>query len=122
MTKTPRLRCASSNTTAQVVVCNDPGLHSYGHPQRRFTYRVSAQCKPRPVRDALRKLERVGLVISELNRGTYVARLKLDDLEEIYSLCIVQEQLEMRLACRNPDDTANSSTSLSEEMRTRQQN
>lgn len=58
-----------------------------------------------PVRDALRELEREGLVVSQLNRGTYVSHLKHDDLEEIYSLRLVLEQLAMRLACRHADDT-----------------
>jgi DNA-binding GntR family transcriptional regulator len=45
-----------------------------------------------PVRDALRLLENEGLVIRYPHRGTYVARLTLEDAEEIYSL---RQALEM---------------------------
>lgn len=54
-----------------------------------------------PVRDALRELEREGLIVSRPNRGTYVARLRQSDLREVYSLRQVLEQLAVRLACEN---------------------
>jgi DNA-binding GntR family transcriptional regulator len=57
-----------------------------------------------PVRDALRELEHEGLVISEPNRGTYVARLKRKDLEEIYSLRMALDLLAVELACRQADE------------------
>jgi DNA-binding GntR family transcriptional regulator len=56
-----------------------------------------------PIRDALRDLEREGLVTSETNRGTFVARLKYEDLQEIYSLRTTLDQLAMELACQNAD-------------------
>jgi DNA-binding GntR family transcriptional regulator len=39
-----------------------------------------------PVRDALKSLENEGLVVRYPHRGTFVARLTLEDAEEIYSL------------------------------------
>lgn len=56
-----------------------------------------------PVREALAQLEREGLVIRQPNRGATVARLSLDDLEEVYSLRLVLEQLAMRQAVRNAE-------------------
>lgn len=45
-----------------------------------------------PVRDALKLLENEGLVVRYPHRGTFVARLTLEDAEEIYSL---RQALEM---------------------------
>ena len=45
-----------------------------------------------PVRDALKLLENEGLVVRYPHRGTFVARLTLDDAKEIYSL---RQALEM---------------------------
>ena len=39
-----------------------------------------------PVRDALKLLENEGLVVRNPHRGTFVSRLALQDVEEIYSL------------------------------------
>ena len=57
-----------------------------------------------PIRDALRELEREGLIVSEVNRGTYVAHLKAEDLEEIYSLRVALDQLAVGLACQRATD------------------
>jgi DNA-binding GntR family transcriptional regulator len=46
-----------------------------------------------PVREALSQLEREGLVVIQRNRGTFVARLTREDVEEIYSLRSVLERL-----------------------------
>jgi DNA-binding GntR family transcriptional regulator len=56
-------------------------------------YQVSAQLKisRTPVREALRQLEREGLVVSIPQRGTYVAELSASDVLEIYQ---VREELE----------------------------
>lgn len=54
-----------------------------------------------PVREALAQLEREGLVTSERNRGTFVARITREDIEEIYSLRLVLERLAVKWAVRN---------------------
>jgi len=61
-----------------------------------------------PVREALKRLEREGLVVVGRNRRTYTARLSLQDLEELYSLRSALEPLALRYACRRatPDDLA----------------
>lgn len=54
-----------------------------------------------PVREALRRLEREGLVIMRPNRTAVVARLSRQDLEEVFSLRSVLERLAAQYACRN---------------------
>ena len=51
-----------------------------------------------PVREAILQLEREGLVIVYRNRGTFVARLSLEDLEEVYSLRRAIEPLAVQRA------------------------
>lgn len=54
-----------------------------------------------PVREALSQLEREGLVVIQRNRGTFVARLKREDAEELYSLRLVLERLAVARAIRH---------------------
>jgi DNA-binding GntR family transcriptional regulator len=49
-----------------------------------------------PVREALRLLEREGLVAAELNRRARVAPFSPGDLEEVYAMRIVNEALAIR--------------------------
>lgn len=51
-----------------------------------------------PIREALSQLEREGLVVIQHNRGTFVARLTREDVEEIYSLRLVLERLAVERA------------------------
>jgi DNA-binding GntR family transcriptional regulator len=57
-----------------------------------------------PVREALAQLEREGLVIREPHRGATVARLSLEDLDEVHSLRLALEQLAVKQAIRTADD------------------
>ena len=61
-----------------------------------------------PIREALDRLEREGLVITQSNRRTFVARLSRADLEEVYSLRTALELLAVREAVRHAgaDDLA----------------
>ncbi|MBC8447458.1 MAG: GntR family transcriptional regulator [Chloroflexi bacterium] len=54
-----------------------------------------------PIREALRRLEREGLVIRRHNRSAFVARLSRHDLDEVYSLRLALERLAVQLAIRN---------------------
>lgn len=54
-----------------------------------------------PVREALVRLEREGLVVLERHRGARVATLTLEDHEHIYSVRRALEQLAVEYACRN---------------------
>jgi DNA-binding GntR family transcriptional regulator len=49
-----------------------------------------------PVREALRLLQREGLVEAELNRRVRIADVSVDDLEELYAMRIVNEALAVR--------------------------
>lgn len=50
-----------------------------------------------PLREALRLLQREGLITAERNRMVRVSPLSLDDLEQLYALRIVNEALGIRL-------------------------
>jgi DNA-binding GntR family transcriptional regulator len=54
-----------------------------------------------PVREALVRLEREGLVIKQLNRGATVARLSREDLDEVYSLRMALELFAVQQALLN---------------------
>ncbi len=56
-----------------------------------------------PVREAIQRLEREGLVIIHPNRGATVARLAREDLDEVYSLRRSLERLAIREAIRHAD-------------------
>jgi DNA-binding GntR family transcriptional regulator len=61
-----------------------------------------------PVREALARLEQEGLVFKLRNRGTFVARLSREDVEEVYSLRQTLELLAVQYFLKNagPDDVA----------------
>lgn len=54
-----------------------------------------------PIREALRQLEREGLVTIPSNGRTIVARLTREDFDEVYSLRLGLEQVAMQYAIRN---------------------
>lgn len=56
-----------------------------------------------PVREALAQLEREGLVIRHPNRSVTVARLSIEDLDEVYSLRLALEQLAVKNAIKGAD-------------------
>lgn len=53
-----------------------------------------------PIREALKRLEREGLVVSRRNRGSVVAALTVADIEEVYELRLALEVLAVRHAAR----------------------
>lgn len=53
-----------------------------------------------PVREALLRLEREGLVVVRRNRGAFVAQLSAQDLEEVYTLRLAVERLAMQRVAR----------------------
>ena len=54
-----------------------------------------------PIREALKQLEREGLVVTPRNGRTIVARLTREDFDEVYSLRLGLEQVAMQYAIRN---------------------
>lgn len=57
-----------------------------------------------PIREALRELEREGIIISPPRRGTIVGSMTKQDLEEVYSVREALELLALREASRKADD------------------
>jgi DNA-binding GntR family transcriptional regulator len=58
-----------------------------------------------PIRDALKQLEREGLVVIPSNGRTIVARLTRDDFDEVYSLRLGLERVAMEYAIRHATET-----------------
>jgi DNA-binding GntR family transcriptional regulator len=56
-----------------------------------------------PIRDALSRLERQGLVVIKRNKGAFVARLTPEDLDELYTLRLAIERLALQRACAEAD-------------------
>lgn len=54
-----------------------------------------------PIREALRYLEKEGLIETKPFKGTYVTRFNKDDLDEIYSLRSAIEELAVRILAKN---------------------
>jgi len=57
-----------------------------------------------PIREALRYLEKEGLVETRPFKGTYVAQLTEKDMEELYSLRSSLEELAVRILIENLDE------------------
>jgi DNA-binding GntR family transcriptional regulator len=58
-----------------------------------------------PVREALVKLEREGLIVIRRNRGAFVAQLSSEDLDEVYSLRVAIERLAVERCVANADES-----------------
>ncbi len=58
-----------------------------------------------PVREALARLEREGLVVIRHNRGAFVGRLSREDLDEVHTLRVVLERLAVQRAAQFGDAT-----------------
>lgn len=57
-----------------------------------------------PVREALVRLEREGIVVIRRNRGAFVAQLSREDLDEVYTLRVVLEKLALERTIELADD------------------
>lgn len=57
-----------------------------------------------PVREALVRLEREGIVVIRRNRGAFVAQLSREDLDEVYTLRVVIERFALERAIAFVDD------------------
>lgn len=69
------------------------GHFSPGERLRENELAIALGVSRGPIREALVKLEREGLVIIRPHRGAFVARLSLEDLEEVFTLRLAIEQL-----------------------------
>lgn len=75
-----------------------------GEPLRESSLAETMGISRGPIRDAMRRLEREGLVIVRRNRTAFVARLSGQDLDEVFSLRNALERLAAQYACRNATD------------------
>jgi DNA-binding GntR family transcriptional regulator len=57
-----------------------------------------------PIRAALARLEREGLVVIRHNRGAFVGQLSREDLEEVYTLRVVLERLAVERCTERADE------------------
>lgn len=76
------------------------GLFGPGEQLREVPLARSMGVSRGPVREAMTKLEREGLIVFRRNRGAFVAQLAADDLEEVYTLRLAIERLAMQRAQR----------------------
>jgi DNA-binding GntR family transcriptional regulator len=76
-----------------------------GQPLREARLASFLEVSRGPVREALARLEREGLVLIRRNRGATVARLSHEDLEEVYTLRLALEELAVRWAVRNATES-----------------
>ncbi len=84
------------------------GRFAPGEQLRVPVLTASLGVSPGPIREAMSRLEREGLVVMRPNRTAVVARLDRQDFEEVYSLRLALERLAVEYAVRNatPDDFA----------------
>lgn len=79
------------------------GRFGPGERLREETLAKSIGVSRGPVREALARLEREGLIVIRRNRGAIVARLSDEDLEEVYSLRVAVEVLAVRRVAERID-------------------
>ncbi|MFO1539236.1 MAG: GntR family transcriptional regulator [Chloroflexota bacterium] len=75
-----------------------------GDPLRLATIAARLDVSVQPVREAVRLLAAEGLVVIEPHRGAYVARLSVEDVEELYAVRIALEGLIARVAAERLTD------------------
>ena len=80
------------------------GVYAPGAPLREIELATALRVSRGPVREALLRLEREGLVNSEWHRGTTVTTLSAEDVEELYSLRDVLEELAVQRLIRHATD------------------
>src|SRR5260370_29992593 len=80
------------------------GLLSPGMPLRQRYLAEQFAVSYTPVREALRRLESEGLVVTDVHRGATVARTESEDLEENYRILAALEALAGSLAVAKMTD------------------
>jgi DNA-binding GntR family transcriptional regulator len=80
------------------------GVYAPGAPLREVELATALRVSRGPVREALLRLEREGLVSSEWHRGTTVTTLSAEDADELYSLREVLEELAVQRLIRHATD------------------
>ena len=80
------------------------GLYAPGAPLREVELATGLRVSRGPVREALLRLEREGLVRTEWHRGTTVTTLSGQDADELHSLRDVLEELAVKRLIRHATD------------------
>lgn len=80
------------------------GVYPPGAPLREVELATALRVSRGPVREALLRLEREGLVSSEWHRGTTVTTLSAEDVDELHSLRDVLEKLAVQRVIRHATD------------------
>lgn len=109
--QTPVLTPARKQTLAEAVTeqLRDAILQGHFAPGQLLSEEQLARMlavSRGPIRDAFLQLEREGLVSSQSNRRTVVARLSRADLEEVYTIRLALERLAVQYAIHyaQPED------------------
>jgi len=80
------------------------GAFPQGERLREENLAASLKVSRGPIREALSKLEREGLVVLNPNRGATVTLITREDLDEVYSLRLALEKLAATEAVRHPNE------------------
>jgi len=80
------------------------GVYVPGAPLREVELATVLRVSRGPVREALLRLEREGLVCTQWHRGTTVTTLSAEDVDELYSLREVLEELAVQRLIRHATD------------------
>ncbi|MBC7814320.1 MAG: GntR family transcriptional regulator [Burkholderiales bacterium] len=81
------------------------GKLAAGEQLREVSLAKSLGVSRGPIREAMRQLEREGLIIIPRNGRTVVARLTKEDFDEVYSLRIGLERVAVQYAIRNASES-----------------
>ena len=100
----PLKRTLANEVTASIRDAILSGRLAPGERLREESLASSMDVSRGPVREAIVQLQREGLVVVQRNRGTFVARLSVKDLEEVYSLRRAVEGLAVMQAIRHAGD------------------
>jgi DNA-binding GntR family transcriptional regulator len=103
----PEKRALSDDVASRLRAAILSGAFAPGERLREEALARALGVSRGPVREALAELERQGLVVINRNRGAVVAQLSRDDLEELYTLRLVIEELAIRRAAEFSDPQSN---------------
>jgi DNA-binding GntR family transcriptional regulator len=103
----PEKRALSDDVASRLQAAILSGAFAPGERLREEALARALGVSRGPVREALAELERQGLVVINRNRGAVVAQLSRNDLEELYTLRLVIEELAIRRAAEFSDPQSN---------------